>query len=149
MTQRTLTDYLFTGTQLLLFVAYIFDFPLMVVDIPIGLSYLGLVLAMAGIIISLIALIQIRKSLSPFPTPLPNAQLITQGIFKHIRHPIYSGILLAGLGYALYKGSLYKAFITILLYFLFYFKSRYEEKLLRQKFPAYEEYQKSTGRFWP
>ncbi len=149
MTQRTLTDYLFTGTQLLLFVAYIFDVPLMVVDIPIGLSYLGLVLAMAGIIISLIALIQIRKSLSPFPTPLPNAQLITQGIFKHIRHPIYSGIILAALGYSVYTASLYRALITILLYTLFYFKSRYEEKLLRQKFPTYEEYQKSTGRFWP
>ena len=149
MAQRSLTDYLFTGTQLLLFLAYIFDVQLWALNIPAWLSYVGMIMAALGIILAFIALIQIRKSLSPFPTPLPNAQLITRGIFKYIRHPIYSGIILAGLGYALYTDSLYRAFITALLYVLFYFKSRYEEKLLGQKFPDYQDYQKATGRFWP
>ncbi len=149
MNRQKLNDYFFTGTQFLLFIAYLFYIQIGTITIPFWLSYLGIILAISGVILSALALIQIRKSLSPFPSPLPEAKLITHGVFKSIRHPIYSGIILAGIGYALYSSSLYRLLITILLYVLFYFKSSYEEKLLMQKFPEYQEYQKNTGRFWP
>lgn len=142
-------DYLFTGTQFLLFMAYLFHIQLGRIIIPAWLSYLGIIIAIVGIFFGIVALIQIRESLSPFPSPLPSARLITSGVYRYIRHPIYSGILLAGLGYALYSASLYRIMVTVLLYVLFYLKSRYEEKLLAEKFPEYQAYKYKTGRFWP
>lgn len=149
MEGRNLNDYLFTGMQFVLFIAYLFTIRISDLEFSVWMSYSGLILTIVGIIIAFLALFQIRHSLSPFPSPLPSARLITSGVFRYIRHPIYSGILLAGLGYALYSGSLYRILITVLLYVLFYFKSRYEEKLLVEKFSEYQEYKDKTGRFWP
>lgn len=149
MTTTKPIEYLYVGTQFLLFLAYLPNIQLIDFEITNWISHSGLALAFSGTLLAFLAIYQIRKSVSAFPGPLPETQLVTTGVFKFIRHPIYSGILLAALGYGLYSKSLYRILITAVLYILFYFKSRYEEKLLRQKFPEYLKYQQNTGRFWP
>jgi protein-S-isoprenylcysteine O-methyltransferase Ste14 len=66
-----------------------------------------------------------------------------------MRHPIYSGILLFVFGYAIYSQNEYRLIIAVALLILFYFKSSYEERLLKRKFPNYTYYQQKTGRFFP
>lgn len=142
-------DYIFVGIQFVLFVAYLFDVKSLTWEWPLWFNYIGLGIALFGFTLAVIALWQLRNSLSPFPSPLDSAVLITDGVFSRIRHPIYSSVLVAGLGYALYVGSLYKLLIVVLLYILFHLKSGYEEILLSEKYPDYAQYKRNTGRFWP
>lgn len=142
-------DFLFVGIQLALFVLYVIDFKLLSLKTYLIMSYFGLSLLLLGILIVLIALLQLNTNLSPFPSPKSNASLIKTGLYKFVRHPIYTGIIVATFGYGLYTGSLYRILISIGLYILFYFKSEYEEERLKMTFPEYKIYRESAGRFFP
>ena len=127
--------------------AYVLPVQLNILHPPEWLRYSGLVVLGLGVTLGLIALLQINSKLSPFPTPVTNGNLITNGAYAIARHPIYTALISSGLGYALCRGSLYRILIVLFLSILFYFKSKYEEALLLQKFPAYKAYKQSTRRF--
>ena len=61
----------------------------------------GVVAIVVGAIIVARASWDLRASLSPFPRPTSARELVDGGAFRRVRHPIYSGILLAGAGWAL------------------------------------------------
>ena len=145
--QPSLKDYVFVGIQLLLCVAYVFPFKIIALNINNGLKYSGLALAVFGLILGGIAVLQINTKISPFPTPTLQSTLLTTGAFKIGRHPIYTGILAMALGYAVYDASVFKFVIFLLLLMLFYFKSSYEEQLLLARFPEYATYKIKTRRF--
>lgn len=140
-------DYIYVTVQILLFVVYFFPLHLSHIQLPEWLCYSGLVLLGVSILFAIIALLQLNTKLSPFPSPVPSSKLITKGAYQISRHPIYTALLFSGLGYALYTSSLYKMLITATLFILFYYKSVYEERLMSQKFPEYEDYKKRTRRF--
>jgi len=143
-----LKDYFFVGIQFLLFAIYLFNFELLEFKFPDSLSIPFLIISTIGFLIIAIAILQLNKNLSPFPTPKSNSELIQTGLYKYIRHPIYTGIILMTFGYGFYVNSLFKIFISVALLILFYFKSSYEEKMLQNKFSDYSEYKKTTGRFF-
>lgn len=120
---------------------------LVAIHLPEWLSYSGLLIVGLGVILGSVALLQINTNLSPFPTPVAHCKLLTTGAFSIARHPIYTSILMVALGYALYQTSIFKFLITIALWVLFYFKSKYEEQLLLHKFSEYQTYKKKTRRF--
>jgi protein-S-isoprenylcysteine O-methyltransferase Ste14 len=84
----------------------------------------------------LIAILQFRIFLSPFPSPKKNQQLITKGIFSLSRHPVYTGIFIYFIGKALEKASVLGLGIGIVFLVFAYFKASYEEDLLSEKFAA-------------
>ena len=141
-------DIVLVGIQLVLFIVYTF---------PVAWSLaffswfktVGLVLAIIGCILLVLALLQLNKNLSPFPTPKDNSVLIQNGLYAWVRHPIYSGIIVLFVGYGIYHDSLFKLMITIFLWVLFYFKTQYEELQLQRKFPEYKVYKNKVGRFFP
>ncbi|MFD0862920.1 methyltransferase family protein [Sungkyunkwania multivorans] len=144
-----LKDYLYVIAQGGLLVLYLADWPLFEMPTSPIIFWVALAMIWVGILIGIMAMAQLNKNLSPFPTPKSDAQLVQTGLYKYIRHPIYTGILLAALSYAFFIGSSFKLLIFLLLLTLFYFKSKYEEKKLKLKFPDYEGYMKTTGRFLP
>jgi protein-S-isoprenylcysteine O-methyltransferase Ste14 len=141
-------DLLFVFIQGLILLAYLlFDDK----SLEIGLFFqiLGLVLTFSGGCILLISMYQLKKHLSPFPSPKSNSKLIKSGMFRFVRHPIYSAIICMAVGYCIYTQSLMRIFITMILVAFFYYKTRFEEKMLVNQFPEYQEYQKKIGRFIP
>lgn len=143
-------DYLMVVIQLLLFTGYIFcGFELTKLSLPKVIHSFGLAFALVGALLLLWSIALLNKHLSPFPSPRKSGKLITYGPYSLIRHPIYAGILAIGFGVAIYFDSSTKLLINGLLWLLFYFKSNYEEKLLRDKFPKYTAYLSRTGRFLP
>jgi protein-S-isoprenylcysteine O-methyltransferase Ste14 len=146
--KKNYKDYLFVSVQFILFFCFIFDFDW---SLKLGLTIqkIGFVLAVFGGIIITLALLQLNKNLSPFPTPKESSSLLQNGLYKYMRHPIYTGIILLFIGYSVYQNSVYKLFISLMLVILFYFKSNYEEQRLEQKFPDYKRYRSKTGRFFP
>lgn len=142
-------DFILVGIQLVLLGAYIFDIPSLKLQVPEEASLVNLGLAIAGFIIIIISILQLNTNLSIFPTPKKDGELIMSGLFKYVRHPIYTGILMTAFFFSLYSNSGYRLIISLLLVILFYYKSNYEEKALLLKFPAYKSYRASTGRFFP
>ena len=142
-------DILFVAAQFILFAAYLFEIPELRLEFPDNADWVNLILAGTGIVIILIALLQLNKNLSPFPTPRRNSELVVTGPFSYVRHPIYSGIMMTTFFMAIYSDSGYKLIICLLLVILFYFKSEFEEEQLEKKFSGYKSYKASTGRFFP
>ncbi len=77
-------------------------------------------------------------------------ELIQDGLYKFIRHPIYTGLLLLFIGNTLIVGD-YRGIIAVLIVFIsFWFKIIKEEKLLTGIFgKQYTDYQKRTKALIP
>jgi len=142
-------DYLFVLIQFVLFVLFLLDTPSLGIYLPRWLQSIGIPFTIIGVLICGIAILQLNTKISPFPTPKSGSALIQNGIFSRVRHPIYSGILLALSGLSLHYQSGYKMGIIILLFTLFYFKTTYEEKRLEVVFEEYGDYKARTKRFVP
>ena len=142
-------DFFYVVIQFVLFAVYILDINFLQFILPEFLNMFSIIIAIIGGFIILIAMLQLNKNLSPFPSPKSNSQLIKKGLYKYIRHPIYTGILFLLFGYGIYMNSLFKIIIAFVLLLLFYFKTSYEEQRLIQKFTDYSEYKKTAGSFFP
>lgn len=142
-------DIFYVSIQLLLFIMYFFPVLDFDFQLSVYVKYISLIIASVGLLIVFIAIIQLNKNLTPFPTPKENGTLIQTGLYKFVRHPVYSGIIITAIGFGCYNGSLFKTAIGFALWLLFYFKSGYEEALLKRHFKDYAEYQKSTYRLFP
>lgn len=140
-------DYLYVSIQLILFIAYALPIVIVSLHLPDGLRYIGLLILILGLVLGLMALLQLKTYLSPFPTPVAHGTLVDNGVYKVSRHPIYTALIFSGLGYAIYQVSLYKMIISLALLVLFYFKSKYEEELLTKTYSGYANYKKKTRRF--
>jgi len=142
-------DKILVGIQILILVAYIFKIDFFYFEINIYFRYFYLLFVILFFLLILLSLIQLNKNLTAYPTPKQNAELIKKGVYKYVRHPIYSGIILIAFFYGLFAQSSWKIIISILLFFFFLIKSQYEEKQLEKKYNDYIEYKKHTSRFFP
>jgi protein-S-isoprenylcysteine O-methyltransferase Ste14 len=78
-----------------------------------------------------------------------DAQLVTSGPYRFVRHPIYSGLLAGLLGTALVT-NLIDLIIVAVLGAYFYYSASVEEKNLTATFPtAYPAYRTSTKMLIP
>jgi protein-S-isoprenylcysteine O-methyltransferase Ste14 len=113
----------------------------------------GYGLVLVGLLLALWAIASFQRYARTLPQVSPEAtrgaQLVQQGIYGVIRHPIYSGVLLACLGMALGHGHVVTWLIALLIVLFFSFKSRFEESRLRLVYPEYSDYMRRTGRFLP
>ncbi|HRN51333.1 MAG TPA: methyltransferase [Anaerolineales bacterium] len=83
------------------------------------------------------------------PLPLAEARFVARGPYAYIRHPMYTGLLLATLALVLAAPSPLRVMIWLVLLADLVLKLHYEEGLLAAKFPQYTEYQKRTKKLVP
>jgi protein-S-isoprenylcysteine O-methyltransferase Ste14 len=89
------------------------------------------------------------KSVSPLPKPPATSELKQSGVYAHVRHPIYGGILLLSLAWSLAR-SPWALIPTGALAIALVFKSSLEERWLIDRHPAYAGYrQRVRRRFIP
>jgi protein-S-isoprenylcysteine O-methyltransferase Ste14 len=104
---------------------------------------------LCGGIMAVFSFINFGQFVTPNPVPLKNYTLKTSGMYKYIRHPIYSSVLLSLLGFVVYCQSLSGlVFWFIGLLFIGY-KTNFEEEQLILKFPEYIDYRKNTKKVIP
>lgn len=149
MKKLPILDIVFVSIQLLLFLAYILPVAWAPFTVSGNVKLITLSVSILGVVILAIALLGLKSNLTPFPSPKTNATLIQTGLYKYIRHPIYTGIIFTAFGLGFYNESAWKLATALALLLLFYVKSVYEEKQLIKSFPAYLSYRKKTGRFIP
>jgi protein-S-isoprenylcysteine O-methyltransferase Ste14 len=102
-----------------------------------------------GFVILAFSALALGKSLTAHPMPSKNAVLVTDGLYKFVKHPIYSGLILLAFGLTISGGFFPHTLFFIALLILLNYKAGFEEKLLMATYPGYAEYSKKTGRFIP
>lgn len=112
-------------------------------------SWLGAGLTSVGIFFIAAGLVALGEALTPFPAPRAQAGLRTHGIYAVVRHPIYSGLIVASLGWALWWQSMFGILFSIAVFAFFDRKAAEEERRLAEQFAAYAPYQKRTRKLIP
>ena len=143
------TALLFVAGQFALLALIIFIPSSSVWTIPTWLVWILNALAIVGLVLMAIAALGLGRGLTAMPIPNEHAQLRTGGLYRWVRHPIYSGLLLFALCRTLTSGNLIVLGAFILLTVLLTFKARWEEQQLTERFPEYPQYAARTGRFVP
>jgi protein-S-isoprenylcysteine O-methyltransferase Ste14 len=115
-----------------------------------ALQPLGILLTIIGLIIAIAARKTLADNWSADVELKKDHKLITTGIYKYVRHPIYTGITIMGIGTICALQSIYSViFYTVMIGFLIY-KLKKEETLLLKHFPIeYPDYMKKTKALIP
>ena len=130
------------------FVAVQFALLILIVVLPAGdastnptwLVNTATVLQWLGIAVLVVGLINLGRSLTPLPSPVPHGELRTGGLYRLLRHPIYSGILALTVGITIRSTNRAVVAATIVLTGWFMVKARWEERLLSARYPGYAAY---------
>ena len=102
------------------------------------LSYLvGFFIIIIALIILLVAIKDLGRNLSPFPRPINNSNLVTTGVYRFTRHPMYYSLIFISFGVFIIKLSIYYLFLLISLSLIIKFKIALEEQYLKNKFKNY------------
>ena len=99
--------------------------------------FLGILIIIIAFIIMLVSIKDLGRNLSPFPRPINNSNLVTSGIYRFTRHPMYYSLIFISIGVFIIKLSIYYLFLTISLALIIKLKIALEEKYLINKFKNY------------
>jgi protein-S-isoprenylcysteine O-methyltransferase Ste14 len=113
-------------------------------------GWVGVLLTAAGVAMAFWARWHLGTNWSGVVTLKEGHELIRSGPYRTIRHPIYTGILLALLGTAVAVGEVRGLLALAIAWLSFYIKARREESFLTQEFgPGFAEHRRHTGMFLP
>jgi len=117
--------------------------------VPPWLRVVAGVFGVMGVVIMLFGGTALGRGLTAAPLPNAHAQLRTGGLYRFVRHPIYSGLLLMAGAIAVVSGSVARLLVFAALVALINVKARWEERQLMRRFPDYATYLARTPRFVP
>jgi len=114
------------------------------------MEVLGVALTAAGLGFAVWARAYLGGNWSSSVTVKVGHELVRSGPYRWVRHPIYSGMVLAMFGTALERREVRGLIAVALLYAGFKIKSRIEEQAMVATFgPQYAEYMSTTGAILP
>jgi protein-S-isoprenylcysteine O-methyltransferase Ste14 len=122
------------------------DFVLNRVD-PLWIRVTGGVIMAVGIFWLVWGVRSLGRNITPGIEPLADSDLVTSGAYAHVRHPIYTGLVLTLAGYTM-AWSNWTLALTVGLVSLLYFnaKARAEEHQMLQRFTGYASYMRHVPR---
>ena len=111
----------------------------------------GLTMLVAGIAIRWSAIRTLGNFFTSIVTIKNDHRLIRNGLYKHLRHPAYTGALLAHLGLGLSFANWFSiGFSSIPFFVAAFYRMRVEDEALRATFgEEYRDYSASTKRLIP
>jgi protein-S-isoprenylcysteine O-methyltransferase Ste14 len=111
----------------------------------------GLALLIIGLIIMIVSQATLWRNYSSTVVIREDHQLITHGIYRFTRNPIYlGGIMAVCIGIPLYTSSLYGFLAMLVLIPIILNRIRMEEKLLTEEFhEAFQKYKETTKKLIP
>lgn len=101
----------------------------------------GSCLAFAGLLLACLALISLRKSFGIF---VQVRDIVTKGLYKYVRHPMYFAHIMIHSGFLLITPRLYYLILCLALILVTLFRAKLEEQKLSKFSQDYQEYMKKT-----
>ena len=114
-----------------------------------GTLLVGFLLLIVGIFIRIIALLQLRHNFSTAVVIKENSRLVTDGLYRFIRHPLYLAVLLMTIPGSLIFSCLFTwIFVAVTLYGIL-LRIQKEEQSLKEHYPEYSSYMKRSRKLIP
>jgi protein-S-isoprenylcysteine O-methyltransferase Ste14 len=115
-----------------------------------SLAVIGLAVIMLGCLVNIRGRVDLGKNWGNQIRIYRNHTLVTTGVYRWVRHPLYTSIIWMFYGTCLVYLNL-AALMAVTIVFLPFMvhRARQEERLLLEKFPEYRDYRKLTGMFIP
>lgn len=107
--------------------------------------------ALLGLVISVVSMVAFRRARTTMDPkhPASTSSLISSGIYRHSRNPMYLGVLLVLAGWAIYLGNvLSMPGLIVFIAYITRFQIIPEERLLSQKFGVAFDSYKNKVRRW-
>lgn len=117
----------------------------------LSLKIIALIIYAIGIVLRYYSLILLGKNFSRNVEVEKDQELISVGIYKHLRHPLYLGLFLLVIAIPLYVGNIYLFLISIILMFkVIDIRIKEEEKSMEKTIgKRYVEWKKKRYKFIP
>ena len=138
---------LYAGIQtvmLALFAAAFFFFPGPLLFVSRGALRAGTVVCVAALVLLLASIVTLRRVIRVAPAPKRGGHLVSAGVYKVLRHPIYTAMTLLLVGLWLRRPTLVTGLAAAAVIGFLVVKSRYEESLLLAAYPDYAAYRSRT-----
>jgi protein-S-isoprenylcysteine O-methyltransferase Ste14 len=105
---------------------------------------IGNALCVAGLVLMSLGFYSLGRAVQISPAPRPEAALVTKGVYRRFRHPLYTSIVAFLVGTFLRKPTLAIGIMAVVVVSFLMVKARFEERLLAARYSNYEEYKKRT-----
>lgn len=116
---------------------------------PDWLRVIGSALLAIGLASVILAALRLGDALTPTPVPTDNSTLTTNGFYRYVRHPIYTGVFAIVAGVTIQSGSWVHLAIAGITIAFFDRKAAWEEQQLCNRYSDYLAYAQSTPKFIP
>ncbi len=118
--------------------------------LPDALRWTGAALMLGGNLVFILAYLQLGKQWSPELEIQPGHRLIIRGIYRVVRHPMYSGFLVFGLGLVFLSANLFGCVYLPAVAAMIITRLPSEEQLLAEEFgEEYLEYKRRSSALIP
>jgi protein-S-isoprenylcysteine O-methyltransferase Ste14 len=115
-----------------------------------AVAYAGLAITVIGLVFAVWARFYIGRNWDGLIALKEDHQLVRRGPYAIVRHPIYSGFMLATLGTAIAQGQLAGLVSTFMIVLAWGYKSRVEERFMTARFGAeYDQYRREVKALVP
>lgn len=109
----------------------------------------GIVLMFMGLAGYLSALAYLRSNWSILTEIKEDHELIMEGPYKVVRHPMYFFMILVIFGSGLVLSNYVILILALFAGIIYYYRAKDEEEMLRKEFPEYDSYSKRTKMMIP
>jgi protein-S-isoprenylcysteine O-methyltransferase Ste14 len=116
----------------------------------LALEVVGCALVIVGTLINIKGRFDLKANWGDHIRIYEDHTLITRGVYRFIRHPLYSGLFFMGYGAAIvYANWLGVVLMTVVFVPMMIYRARQEEVALGEVFKDYKDYIQKTGMFLP
>jgi protein-S-isoprenylcysteine O-methyltransferase Ste14 len=121
-----------------------------ITDHPLAMYWTGTAILAAGLLFSVWARRTLGRNWSGMVTVKQDHELVQTGPYRFVRHPIYSGLLLAFTGSAISWNRWFGFYVLAVVFVAVWLKLRREEEFMRETFgEKYADYCARTKRLVP
>ena len=116
----------------------------------LALEAAGLAVTVLGAVFAIWSRVTLGRNWSSVPQVKEQHELVVKGPYRIVRHPIYTGLILAAAGTALAQNRGIWLFMVVLILASYWLKIRVEERLMMETFPEeYPEYRRRVKALIP
>ena len=109
-----------------------------------ALPVIGVVLCLASMLVATWAFRSLGAAFRVAPQPRPGSRLATHGVYRVLRHPMYTAVCGVALGVFLLRPTWILAAMAVVMASFYLVKAHHEEQLLKSRYGQYEEYRRGS-----
>lgn len=108
----------------------------------------GMGLTVISALIGIAGCRALGRNLSALPQPASGGKLVTTGLYRWVRHPMYIGLLMLAVGWAIWCFSLVALLIALIFGVFLRSKATAEDRWLTRFYPEHRDYAARTWCFF-